>query len=88
MKFNKIKKIQKVESEPIYHLTVEKNHNFFANNICVHNCDYRGEIGVILINLSNEDFKINNGDRICQMVINKYEKALLFEVDNLLETER
>lgn len=50
--------------------------------------DYRGEIGVILINLSSEDFKINNGDRICQMVINKYEKALLFEVDNLLETER
>ena len=35
--------------------------------------DYRGEIGVILINLSNEPFTINDGDRICQMVISKYE---------------
>ena len=50
--------------------------------------DYRGEIGVILINLSNQDFVINNGERICQMVINKYEKASLVEVDDLSETDR
>jgi dUTP pyrophosphatase len=35
--------------------------------------DYRGEIGIILINHSSEPFSINDGDRICQMVINKYE---------------
>lgn len=50
--------------------------------------DYRGEIGVILINLSNQDFVINNGERICQMVINKYEKARLVEVEELSETIR
>ncbi len=50
--------------------------------------DYRGEIGVILINLSNQDFVINNGERICQMVINKYEKARLVEVEELSETLR
>ena len=48
MKFSKVKSIVKVESEPIYHLTVKKNHNFIANNLCVHNCDYRGELKVIL----------------------------------------
>lgn len=36
--------------------------------------DYRGEIKVILVNLSNEDFVIKNGERICQMVVSKYEK--------------
>ena len=50
--------------------------------------DYRGEIGVILINLSNQDFVINNGERISQMVINKYEKARLVEVEELSETLR
>ena len=42
--------------------------------------DYRGEIKVILVNLSNEDFQIENGDRICQMVVHRYEK---FEWDNV-----
>jgi len=50
--------------------------------------DYRGEIGVILINLSDKDFTINDGDRICQMVIAQYEQARLTEVDNLDETTR
>lgn len=50
--------------------------------------DYRGEIGVILINLSDEDFIIRNGDRICQMVISKHETAKFIEVDNLNETSR
>ncbi len=50
--------------------------------------DYRGEIKVILINMSNENFVIKNGERICQMVIKKYEKVSLIEVDNLNETER
>lgn len=50
--------------------------------------DYRGEIGVILVNLSSEDFTINNGDRIAQMVIAQYETAKWQEVNSLNETER
>jgi dUTP pyrophosphatase len=50
--------------------------------------DYRGEICIILINLSSEDFVINHGDRIAQMVVSKYEKCNWFLVDELTETER
>ena len=50
--------------------------------------DYRGEIGVILINLSNEDFKIEHGERICQMVIARHEQAEWVQADELNETER
>lgn len=50
--------------------------------------DYRGEVGVILINLSNEPFVINNGERICQMVIMNYTKAEWIEVEELNDTER
>ncbi len=50
--------------------------------------DYRGEIGIILVNLSNEQFEVRNGERICQMVINRVEKASWIEVDALEESER
>ena len=50
--------------------------------------DYRGEINVILINHGQEDFTINNGDRIAQMVISKFEKAQWQEVKELDETIR
>lgn len=50
--------------------------------------DYRGEIGVILINLSNEDFVIENGERIAQMIIAKHEQAQFIEVNELSETSR
>lgn len=50
--------------------------------------DYTGEIGVILINLSNEKFVINPGDRIAQIVISKYERIEWKEVRELDETER
>ena len=50
--------------------------------------DYRGEIKIIIINLSNETTVINTGERIAQMVIAKYEQATLKEVDELGETER
>lgn len=50
--------------------------------------DYRGEIGVILVNLSNEDFEINDGERICQMVIGTYTKAEWKQVDELDTTDR
>ncbi|MGD9929669.1 MAG: dUTP diphosphatase [Mangrovibacterium sp.] len=50
--------------------------------------DYRGEIGVILINLSNVDFIIEHGERICQMVIAKHETISWQDVEILEETER
>ena len=50
--------------------------------------DYRGEIGVILVNLSNTDFKIENGERIAQLVIAKHERADWLEVEQLNETAR
>jgi dUTP pyrophosphatase len=50
--------------------------------------DYRGEIGVILVNLSNEAFTIQNGERIAQLVIAKHERAEWIEVKELSETAR
>jgi dUTP pyrophosphatase len=50
--------------------------------------DYRGEIGVILVNLSNDNFVINDGERIAQLIIAKHERAIWQEVTVLSETER
>ena len=50
--------------------------------------DYRGEICIILMNLSDEDFIIKDGDRICQMVISKHERAYWLEVKELNSSER
>lgn len=50
--------------------------------------DYRGEIKVILVNLSNEDFVVENGERVAQMVIAKYEQISWTAVEVLDETER
>ena len=66
----------------------------FKNGITVLNspgtidADYRGEVGVILINLSQENFTIRSGDRIAQMIIAKYEKAAFVESIELAESER
>lgn len=50
--------------------------------------DYRGEIGVILVNLSKEDFTVENGERIAQLVIARHERAAWSEVELLKETVR
>ena len=50
--------------------------------------DYRGEVGVLLINLSQEPFVVNDGERIAQMVIARHEQGEFVEVDVLDETER
>ena len=66
----------------------------FKNGITVLNspgtidADYRGEIGVILVNLSNENFTVNDGERIAQLVVAKHEQANFFEVEELNETSR
>ena len=50
--------------------------------------DYRGEIGVILVNLSTEPFTIADGERICQMVVARYDRVAWQQVETLDETER
>ena len=50
--------------------------------------DYRGEIGIILVNLSNEEFTIENGERIAQMIISKHERAEFEVVEELSTTDR
>ncbi len=50
--------------------------------------DYRGEIGVILANLSNEDLVVENGERIAQLIIAKHERAEWVQVEELSETDR
>lgn len=50
--------------------------------------DYRGEIGIILVNLSDKEFEIRDGERICQMVINKVEKVSWIPVESLEVTKR
>ncbi|MDD3321818.1 MAG: dUTP diphosphatase [Paludibacter sp.] len=50
--------------------------------------DYRGEVCIILINLSNEDFVINDGERICQMIIAAHAQAEWVQVQELTETDR
>ena len=50
--------------------------------------DYRGEIKVILINLSNEDFIVEDGERIAQMVVAKHERVEWEETENLMDTSR
>jgi len=50
--------------------------------------DYRGEIGVILVNLSNENFTIENGERVAQLVIAKHERAEWIQVEELTDTTR
>lgn len=50
--------------------------------------DYRGELGILLINLSNEDFVVNPGERVAQMIVARCEQAELVPVEVLDETER
>ena len=59
-----------------------------ANGIGTIDSDYRGEIKVILINLSEDSFVINDGDKIAQFILSKYEVIEFDEVDTLEETAR
>lgn len=85
MKFIKIKRIEKTETKPIYHMVIEKNHNFFGNNLCLHNCDYYGNegndgnIAVALGNRSLAPIFIEKGEKVVQAIFTKY---LLADNDN------
>lgn len=59
-----------------------------ANTPGTIDADYRGEIGVILINLSDKDFVVNPGERICQMVVTTYTQINWQDVDTINDTER
>lgn len=59
-----------------------------VNGVGTVDADYRGEIGVLLVNLGQEPFEITHGMRVAQMVIAKYEQAVWIETDSLDETER
>ena len=65
-----------------------KNGVTLANGVGTIDSDYRGEIGVILINLGKEDFVIENGDRIAQFVLTNYEKVDFNLVEDLDLTDR
>jgi len=65
-----------------------KNGISMPNSIGTIDADYRGEIGVLLINLGDKDFIINRGDRIAQMVINKIERAVMTKTECLPATLR
>ena len=65
-----------------------KNGIFVLNSPGTLDSDYRGEVGVIIANFGNEDFVINDGMRIAQMIISKYEKVNIVEVQELNDTKR
>ncbi len=68
-KFVKIKSISKSQPQDIYHLTVKNNHNFFGNNLCLHNCGYTGELGVKVYNVGHVDVVIEAGERYAQIAV-------------------
>lgn len=59
-----------------------------ANGVGTIDSDYRGEIKVLIVNISNEEYTIKSGDRIAQMIIAKYERAEFIEVEVLSDTSR
>jgi len=59
-----------------------------ANGVGTIDSDYRGELGVLLINSGKQPFEINDGDRIAQLIIAKYERITWNEKETLSETER
>ena len=59
-----------------------------ANGVGTIDSDYRGEVGILLMNAGRDDFVVHNGDRIAQMVVLKYEKAEIIQSEELSETNR
>lgn len=78
MKYVKLKSIKKVSGKLIYHISIKNNHNFFGNNILLHNCDYYnnpsncGNIGVCLRNQSDQPQTIDIGERIAQGIFKPF----------------
>ena len=84
----KIKAITDIGVQETFDLTVKNNHNYKTIGGVLHNCGYRGEIGVLVYNFSKEPVTIHPGDRIAQGVICPVEIVEFDEVTELDETER
>jgi dUTPase len=85
---SKIKSISKIESQEMFDITVSKNHNLFYNKLLVHNCDYRGELGLLFTNTSNTPYKVSKGDRIAQGFLLPVLQFKIEEVNEISETIR
>jgi dUTP pyrophosphatase len=78
MQYVKVKSINPVNTETVYHLTVKNNHNFFGNNLCLHNCDYynnagnEGECFVKFHNQGDKQLVIKQGEAMAQFMFQKY----------------
>ena len=88
MQFQKIKSIKSTESQDIINLTVKNNHNFFGNNLCLHNCGYRGDMSVKVYNHSGQDYEFKKGDKVAQIVVYKLIQAQISWIDKAEETIR
>ena len=84
-----------MEIEPGYEVQLRarsglaiKNGIGLVNGIGTIDSDYRGEVKVALINMSDEPFTVNDGDRIAQMVVSRLENVEIIQADTLSETER
>jgi dUTPase len=74
----KIKSLKKIDNTKIYYLNVEKNHNFFGNHMCLHNCDYHnnpkneGEIFIKFHNQGDRILRIPNGESFAQAIFTPF----------------
>jgi dUTPase len=82
LKFVKIKNITKSDSKDIYHLTIKNNHNFFGNNLCLHNCGYTGDLGVKIYNVGDTDVTIEKGERYAQIAVVPKPKYSIIELND------
>jgi len=89
VQFKKIKSITAMEEpKDIYHLTIKKNHNFFGNGVCLHNCSYRGDCGIKLYNLSDTDYVVKKGSAVAQLIVYELVTANVEWVTEIETTER
>lgn len=86
MNLTKIKKITKSKAR-VYDITVANDHNFFINKHLIHNCDYTGEIKVILLNTSNEVVSLPKGAKIAQMVFQRVPLINLYQLTQMPTNE-
>ena len=70
-KFCKIKSITNQPPQDVYYMKVRNNENFFGNNICLHNCGYRGDLGIKMYNLSDKTAIIQKGQACAQFIVYK-----------------
>jgi len=86
MNLTKIKKITKSKAR-VYDITVANDHNFFINKHLIHNCDYTGELKVILLNTSKDQVTLPKGSKIAQMVFKRVPQVTLELLDAMPTNE-